>query len=123
MERGDVDKLITEDGKGRMPEVIARGEPAIMVCHWPGISFNGERVGFNIFKEAVTRLHARYDNLLWMKLSEIAPGVNTPLRSRGAPCGSVREKATVIVPSCEIPADVILIVNPGRTNATSLGSA
>jgi hypothetical protein len=72
LERGDVDKLITEDGKGRMPEVIARGEPAIMVCHWPGIYFNGERVGFNIFKEAVKRMHARYDNLLWMKLSEIA---------------------------------------------------
>jgi hypothetical protein len=72
LERGDVDKLITEDGKGRMPEVIARGEPAIMVCHWAGIYFNGERVGFNIFKEAVKRLHARYDNLIWMKLSEIA---------------------------------------------------
>jgi len=72
LERGSVDKLITEDGGGRLPEVIARGEPAIMVCHWPGIYFNGERVGFNIFKEAVGRLHARYDNLVWMKLSEIA---------------------------------------------------
>lgn len=72
LERGDVEKLITQDGGGRMPEVIARGEPAIMVCHWAGIYFNGERVGFNIFKEAVRRLHARYDNLLWMKLGEIA---------------------------------------------------
>jgi hypothetical protein len=72
LERGDVEKLITEDGKGRMPEVIARGEPAIMVCHWPGLYFNGERVGFNILKEAVKRLHAQYDNLIWMKLSEIA---------------------------------------------------
>ena len=70
---GTVDQFITADGKGgRLPEVIARGEPAIMVCHWPGIYFNGEEVGFNIFKEVVKRLHARYDNLIWMKLSEIA---------------------------------------------------
>jgi hypothetical protein len=65
--------FITADFKGgRLPEVIARGEPAIMVCHWPGIYFNGEKVGFNIFKQIVERLHARYDNLIWMKLSEIA---------------------------------------------------
>jgi len=70
---GSVDKLITRDRTGgRLPEVIARGEPAVMVCHWPGIYFNGEKVGFKIFQEAVRRLHERYDNLLWMKLSEIA---------------------------------------------------
>jgi len=70
---GSVDQLITADlAKGRMVEVIERGEPAIMVCHWPGIYFNGQEVGLKIFQEAVRRLHARYDNLLWMKLSEIA---------------------------------------------------
>jgi hypothetical protein len=73
LERGSADKLITEDGKGgRLPEVIAAGEPAIIVCHWPGVYFNGDRVGFNIFKEVVKRLNAHYDNLLWMKNSEIA---------------------------------------------------
>lgn len=73
LERGSVDKFITEDLKGgRLPEVIARGEPAVMVCHWPGIYFNGEEVGFNIFKEIVRRLDAGYKNLIWMKLSEIA---------------------------------------------------
>jgi hypothetical protein len=73
LERGSVDQFITADFKGgRLPEVIARGEPAIMVCHWPGIYFNGEKVGFNIFKQIVERLHGRYDNLIWMKLSEIA---------------------------------------------------
>ena len=73
LERGSVDQFITADFKGgRLPEVIARGEPAIMVCHWAGIYFNGEKVGFNIFKQIVERLHARYDNLMWMKLSEIA---------------------------------------------------
>jgi hypothetical protein len=43
-----------------------------MVCHWPGIYYNCDELGFNIFKEAVLRVHARNDNLIWMKLSEIA---------------------------------------------------
>jgi hypothetical protein len=71
--RGDVDRFITADlSKGRMVEVIDRGEPAVMVCHWTGIYFNGEEVGFQTFQEVVRRLHARYDHLSWMKLSEIA---------------------------------------------------
>lgn len=70
---GSVDRFITEDLQGgRLPEVIDRGEPAILVCHWPGIYYNGTELGFNIFKEAVSRVHQRNDNLLWMKLSEIA---------------------------------------------------
>jgi len=70
---GSTDKLITEDGRGgRLPEVIARGETAVMVCHWPGIYYNGEEIGFTIFKEAVGRLESSHDNLIWMKLSEIA---------------------------------------------------
>jgi len=70
---GDPDRCITRDGRsGRLPEVIRRGEPAIMVCHWPGLYFNGLEKGFHIFKEVVRRLEAAYDNLLWMKLSEIA---------------------------------------------------
>jgi hypothetical protein len=72
--RGSTDLLITADGKGgRLPQVIAAGEPAIIVCHWPGVYYNGERIGFNIFKEVVKRLDAHYNNLLiWMKNSEIA---------------------------------------------------
>jgi len=70
---GSVDRFITKDLKGgRLPEVIEKGEPAILVCHWPGIYFNGEEIGFNIFKEVVRRLDARYDHLIWMKNSEIA---------------------------------------------------
>ena len=70
---GSVDRFITEDLKGgRLPQVIDKGEPAILVCHWPGIYYNGDEIGFNIFKEVVRRIHARYDNLLWMKLCEIA---------------------------------------------------
>jgi hypothetical protein len=73
MNRGSAERFITEDLKaGRMVEVIDRGQPAIMVCHWPGIYFNGAETGFGIFKEVVRRLHARYDNLIWMTNSEIA---------------------------------------------------
>jgi hypothetical protein len=71
---GNVNQFILADGTGgRLPEVIDRGEPAIMVCHWPGIYFNGERIGFNILKEITKRLDAKYGKqLIWMKLSEIA---------------------------------------------------
>jgi hypothetical protein len=70
---GRVDQFITEDFRGgRLPEVIARGEPAILVGHWPGFYFNGQEVGFRIFREVVARLHAGFDNLVWMKLGEIA---------------------------------------------------
>jgi hypothetical protein len=70
---GGVDKFITEDLRGgRMVEVIQRGEPAVMVCHWTGIYWNGQELGFKVFQEVVRRLRARYDNLVWMKLSELA---------------------------------------------------
>lgn len=70
---GSADLLITEDLKsGRMVDVIERGEPAIIVCHWPGVYCGGEETGFRIFQESVHRLHARYDNVVWMKQCEIA---------------------------------------------------
>ena len=70
---GGADRYITEDLlSGRMIDVIDSGEPAIMVCHWPGLYFNGEHVGFNILKQVKKRLDQKYDNLNWMKLSEIA---------------------------------------------------
>jgi hypothetical protein len=73
LEPGHPDLFITQDGRGgRLPEVIRRGEPAILVCHWPGIYYNGEETGFKIFQTVVQRLHATYDHLIWMKLSEIA---------------------------------------------------
>ena len=67
------DRFITADlAKGRMVDVIGRGEPACMVCHWTGIHHNGTEAGFRAFQEVVRRLHARYDNLIWMKLGEIS---------------------------------------------------
>jgi hypothetical protein len=70
---GGADKFITADGKsGRMVEVIQRGEPALMFGHWTGIYFNGYEVGFKILQEVVKRLHAGFDNLHWMKNSEVS---------------------------------------------------
>lgn len=70
---GGVDKFITADLKsGRMVDVIARGEPALMLAHWTGVYWNGQELGFKIFQEVVRRLKSRYDNLIWMKLSEVA---------------------------------------------------
>lgn len=70
---GSPDRFIAPDlESGRMVDVIDRGEPALMVCHWPGIYYNGKEVGFNIFKTVVRRLERRYDHLMWMKPSRIA---------------------------------------------------
>lgn len=68
-----VDKFITADGRsGRMVEIIERGEPALALAHWTGIWWNGQELGFKIWQEVVRRLHARFDHLRWMKLSEVA---------------------------------------------------
>lgn len=70
---GGVDKFITPDLQaGRMVEVIQRGEPALMLAHWTGMFWNGKELGFGIFREVVDRLEARFKNLIWMKLSEVA---------------------------------------------------
>jgi hypothetical protein len=67
------DAFITPDlQRGRMVEVIRRGEPALMVAHWTGLYWNGQELGFKIFQEVVRRLHARFDHLIWMKLSQVA---------------------------------------------------
>lgn len=67
------DRFITADLKsGRMVDVITRGEPALMVCHWTGIYWNGRELGFQVFQEVVRRLHRRFGNLIWMKLSAVA---------------------------------------------------
>ena len=58
---------------GRMVELIERGQPAIMLCHWPGMYTHGTQQGFQDFKRVVVALDGRFrDRTLWMKLSEIA---------------------------------------------------
>jgi hypothetical protein len=58
---------------GRMVELIERGQPAVMLCHWPGIYSNGTRDGFRAFQRIVRTLRAYYgERTQWMKLSQMA---------------------------------------------------
>ena len=59
--------------QGRMVELIERGEPAIMLCHWPGMYTQGSKEGFAALQQVVLALnHHKADKVVWMKLSEIA---------------------------------------------------
>ena len=68
------DRYATADASsGRMVELIERGAPALMLCHWPGMYCNGTKIGFRAFQRVVLSLNEKYgDRTLWMKLSEIA---------------------------------------------------
>lgn len=68
------DRYCNEDAtNGRMVELIERGEPAVMLCHWPGMYCNGSKRGFGAFKKVVDNLDQRFsDETLWMKPSEMA---------------------------------------------------
>jgi hypothetical protein len=58
--------------RGRMVELIERGQPAIMLCHWPGLYTHGNKQGFLDFKKVVTALEGRFSKqTAWMKLSAI----------------------------------------------------
>ncbi|MCY2992858.1 MAG: hypothetical protein NTY19_34000 [Planctomycetota bacterium] len=58
---------------GRLVELIERGEPAVMLCHWPGLYNQGTRAGFQEVQRVITALEQRYrDRTLWMKSSELA---------------------------------------------------
>ena len=106
---GSVDRFITADSKGgRLPEVIARGEPAVLVCHWPGMYFNGAQTGFTIFKEVVRRLDDAYDGMIWMKLSELAllgRSRADPHRARPRP-GQIVLEAPFACPKFTIQVDL-----------------
>lgn len=59
-------------GSGRMVDLIRRGQPAIMLCHWQGMYSNGSKAGFKSFQNVVTALHRGFrDETIWMKVSEI----------------------------------------------------
>lgn len=72
---GNADLFITEDLQGgRLPQILERQLPCVLVGHWPGFYFGGEEVGFDVLKEVKRRLD-RYDpdksKTIWMKTSEI----------------------------------------------------
>jgi hypothetical protein len=68
------DRYANQDASsGRMVELIERGGPAVMLCHWPGLYCNGSKRGFEACKQVITALEQRYrQRTIWMKISEIA---------------------------------------------------
>ena len=68
------DKYATVDGTaGRMVELIQQGEPAVFLCHWPGLYCQGQETGFQAFQRIVTTLNRTFPDVTrWMKLSAIA---------------------------------------------------
>ena len=57
---------------GRMVELIERREPAVMLCHWPGLYCNGLMAGYKQFQKVVLALEQRFKNeTQWMKISDI----------------------------------------------------
>lgn len=57
---------------GRMVELIERGQPAVMLCHWAGLYGNGSEEGLQHFQQVVMALESRFaDATRWMKVSEI----------------------------------------------------
>jgi hypothetical protein len=58
---------------GRMVELIEKRQPAVMLCHWPGLYSQGTKTGFKHFQRVAQALALRFsDETVWMKLSEIA---------------------------------------------------
>ena len=98
---GGADLFITADLKsGRMVDVIERGDVAVMMSHWTGIYWDGQELGFKVLQEVVRRLHARFDNLAWMKLSEIARySAARALTRIDSPAGRVEFRAPFSCPA------------------------
>lgn len=119
LEHGRADQFITADLRGgRLPEVLRRGEPAILVCHWPGVYCNGEETGFATFRDVVRRLNAAYDDLTWMTLSEIARyWAARELTAIAAAAGTYRFKAPY---AC--PAFTIAVKGPAPSPPMLLGN-
>ncbi|PNY35659.1 hypothetical protein C2E31_16975, partial [Rhodopirellula baltica] len=72
-QRSDPDRYCNRDGtSGRLVDLIRRGEPAVMLCHWPGMYCNGDLSGFTAFQQVVRSLKEHFeDQTIWMKCSEI----------------------------------------------------
>ncbi len=70
----DADRYANRDAtSGRMVDLIERGEPAAMLCHWPGLYGNGTKLGFEHCKQVIIALNVRFgDRTIWLKASELA---------------------------------------------------
>ena len=62
-----------EAADGRMVELIRRGVPAVMLCHWPGLYNHGAKTGFAQFQQVASAINTRFrDETVWMKISELS---------------------------------------------------
>jgi len=70
----EADRYANEDAtSGRMVELIDRGGPAVMLCHWPGLYGNGTKQGFQQCQRVILAINRRYgERTIWMKISELA---------------------------------------------------
>jgi hypothetical protein len=58
---------------GRLVDLIEKGEPATMLCHWAGLYSHGSKKGFEACKKVILGINGRYrDKTIWMKTSELA---------------------------------------------------
>ncbi|QDT08448.1 hypothetical protein K239x_03870 [Planctomycetes bacterium K23_9] len=66
-------RYLSPDGQtGRMADLIRARQPAVMLCHWPGMFNNGSKDGFHAFQSIVRTIASVYGKqTVWMKLSEI----------------------------------------------------
>jgi hypothetical protein len=63
----------TEATSGRMVDLIERGEPAALLCHWPGLYSNGTKLGFQHCQRVIRALNARFgERTIWLKANELA---------------------------------------------------
>jgi len=70
----EADRYANADAtSGRMVELVERGEPAAMLCHWPGLYSNGTKRGFEQCQRVILALNARFGGrTIWLKASELA---------------------------------------------------
>ncbi len=74
-DRGNPDLLITKDLQGgRLPPILEKELPCVLVGHWPVFHFNGEKIGFDVLEKVKWRLDDYDPNgtkTIWLKTSEI----------------------------------------------------
>lgn len=103
------DRYLSIDGsQGRLAELIARRQPAVLLCHWPGMYCNGTLTGFYAFQRVVRTLaevHGRQTT--WMKVSEIARyWAAKRLASLHAEGGRVAIEAPIATPDFTLEMDL-----------------
>jgi len=105
----DPDRYITPDlAGGRLPELIAAGDPAICCSHWQGFYglHDGDRRGFRTLRTVVERLQAldpRGERTRWRTCGEIAD------------YACARELAT-----CQVDSDTVRLGLPLRVAELTL---